>query len=85
MKDKTGKNILTYILWLTGIALILYGALWSSFEVLDKPLSRDAMTQGVNMKIYSEAQLTSAVSTDRVERTNEGILQTRPDTGFCES
>ncbi|MHC5039191.1 MAG: hypothetical protein ACYTHM_17935 [Planctomycetota bacterium] len=79
------KRILMYCLWIAGIALILYGALFRAFPVLDKPLSRDAAKQGVRIRFYTEAQLTSAVSTDKVELTEEGILRTRPDTGFCES
>jgi hypothetical protein len=79
------KTIITYALWIAGLAMLLYGAVFSTHEVLDKPLSRDAAKEGVKIEIYTEAQLTSAVSTDKVERTVEGILQTRPDTGFCES
>ncbi|MHC4780075.1 MAG: hypothetical protein ACYTFG_16005 [Planctomycetota bacterium] len=79
------KYALKYTLWILGIALILYGAVFSSHEVLDKPISRDAAKEGVKIEIYSDARLASAVSTDKVELTSEGILQTRPDTGFCES
>ncbi len=79
------KTALKYALWVAGVAMLLYGASFHAFDVLDKPLSRDAAKKGVTIDIYSEARLASAVSTDRVELTREGILQTRPDTGFCES
>lgn len=79
------KKILTYALWIAGIAMLLYGATFHGFHVLDKPLSRDAAKKGVSIEVYSEARLASATSTDRVELTGEGVLQTRPDTGFCES
>ena len=79
------KTVLTYALWIAGLAMLLYGAVFSTHAVLNKPLSRDAAKEGVRMEIYTEARLTSAVSTDKVKRTEEGILQTLPDTGFCES
>lgn len=79
------KTILTYALWLAGFALLAYGALFSTHLVLDKPLSRDAAHEGVKMDVYSEIEMINAVSTDKVELTGEGILKTRPDTGFCES
>jgi hypothetical protein len=82
MSLKTG---LKYALWVAGITMLLYGAAFHAFDVLDKPLFRDAAKKGVTIEIYSEARLASAVSTDKVELTREGILQTRPDTGFCES
>lgn len=82
-QNRDWKTWLTYALWILGFAAILYGAFFHSVPVLDKPLSQEAREKGVTMQIYSEARLTSAVSTDKVVRTEEGILQTVPDTGFC--
>lgn len=79
------KKIATYALWLVGLALLFYGAVFSTYAVLDKPLSSEAVTEGVTMDVYNEFEMTNAVSTDRVELTEEGILKTRPDVGFCES
>ena len=79
------KRIATYVFWLVGLALLAYGAVFSTYAVLDKPLSSEAVTQGVTMDVYNEFEMTNAVSTDRIELTDEGILKTRPDVGFCES
>ena len=79
------RTKIAWAIWTTGIALIVWGALLRSFEVLDKPTSTDAVKQGVNIRLYSEAMLVSAVSTDKVVLGSDGILKTVPDQGFCES
>ena len=79
----TVKNLLAYVLWVGALALILYGAMGNWQWVLDKPLSRDAATEGVKVRAMSEYELTGGVSTDKVELNPDGMLQTRPSTGFC--
>jgi hypothetical protein len=79
------RDIIAFILWLAAAALILHGGINRHFVVLDKPLSVEAARQGVKVLAMSEMELTTAVSTDQVELSEEGILQTRPSTGFCET
>ena len=74
-----------WALWILGLLLLAYGAIFNTYLVLDKPLSSDAVNKGVKMMVYTEAEMVSAVSTDRVALAEDGLLKTRPDTGFCES
>ncbi len=83
MKSSRTKTVLSVLLWCAGLALIVCGAFLVSHEVLDKPLSVDAAREGVRMRVMTEIDLTAAVSTDKVELNEDGMLQTRPSTGFC--
>jgi len=81
----TLRTILAIAFWTLGLGLIIYGSLFSYHYVLDKPLSVDAAREGVKVRAMSETELTAAVSTDEVELSKDGILQTRPSAGFCET
>jgi len=72
-------------LWIAGLGLLIYGAFFGYSFVLDKPLSVDKARTGVSVKAMHEIALTAAVSTDQVELNEDGMLQTRPSTGFCET
>jgi len=80
---KNWKPILGYALWIAGLALLVYGAIFSTHFVLDKPLSTEALQKGVKVKVYSEAEIVSAVSTDKVVRTEDGWLKKVPGADFC--
>ena len=83
---KHWKPILGYALWIVGLALVVYGAIFSTHLVLDKPISSEAVKGGgVKIKVYTEADLVKAVSTDQVERAGDGWLKTVPGKGICES
>jgi hypothetical protein len=82
---KNWKTVLGYALWAAGLAMLVYGAVFSAHLVLDKPISTEAAREGVKVKVYTEADLTSAVSTDKIERAEDGWLRTVPGAGFCAS